>query len=344
MTRPWDPRTTPRHIHEDDFYEIEGAREQKEFLIRYAVLAPSSHNTQPWSFRITDDGIEVYADYGRRLPVCDPADRELLMSVGAAVTNLRVAAAHFGFESSVLYQPSDDASLPVALVSLTETCDPDEDLRRLFPAIQRRHTNRQEFEKREIEPDVLDRLCEAVEESEIARFVPPHERASVAELVDRADRLLLADERWRKELAEWVRPNDSADGDGMSGDAFGIPGPLSAFAPWLVRSFDIGESRGRVDRGLAENAAGLIVIAGDDDRTSLLRAGETLERLLLFLTSLGIAYAFLNQPIEVPELRRDLWHLMRTAKPPQLLLRIGYARPVKLGMPRRKIDTVLAER
>src|SRR5205814_5546335 len=109
---------------EVDFYEIESQREQVKFLLEYAILAPSGHNTQPWFFRIAEDGVEVYADYSRRLPVADPGDRELMMSIGAAITNLRAAAAHFGFESSVLYQPVFDEALPVAMVSLRETCAP----------------------------------------------------------------------------------------------------------------------------------------------------------------------------------------------------------------------------
>lgn len=339
MTAHWDPRLSPRRIDERDFYEIDDPRAQKEFLLRFAVLAPSSHNTQPWAFRIVDAGVEVYADYGRRLPVCDPADRELLMSVGASITNLRVAAAHYGFQSAVLYDRAGDPEVPVALVSLTESCAADDSLRRLFPFVVRRHTNRREFEKRELEPEVLDRLCAAVEEIETARFVSPHERARVAELVEEADRVLMEDEGWRKELSERVRPNEGGEGDGMPGDAFGIPGPLSSFASGLVRSFDFGESRGRLDRRLAEEAAGLIVISGDDDRVALLRAGEALERLLLVITSLGLQYALFNQVLEVPRLRRELWTLVRTPRAPQLLLRVGCAPPVKAGMPRRPLES-----
>jgi hypothetical protein len=327
-----DPRREPWLIDEADFYEIEEARAQKEFLLRYAVLAPSGHNTQPWTFHIADEGVEVRPDYSRRLPVADPADRELMISIGAAITNLRVAAAHFGFESTTLYDGDG------ALITLRETCKPDEQLCALFPAITQRHTNRADFDRRPIDPETLDRICSAVDESELTRFIAPTERARTAELVDEADHRLLADPDWRNELAEWVRPNESDCVDGMCGDAFGIPGPLSAFAPWLVRNFDLGEARGKHDRMLAENAAGLIVVTSDDDRTALIQAGETLERLLLVRTSLNVQYAFLNQPVQLPDLRRELWHIIRTPKPPQLLLRIGYAPKVKLAMPRRPIN------
>lgn len=341
MADLFDPRQTPWLIDEAEFYEIEDARAQKEFLLRYAVLAPSGHNTQPWTFRITNDGVEVFADYARRLPVGDPDNRELLISVGAAITNLRVAAAHFGFESTVLYATDQNEERPVALVTLRETCNPDESLRHLFGAVTRRHTTRNDFERRDIDPETLGRICEAVEQSEQMRFVVPHERTRIAELVEEADRQLMGDAAWREELAAWVRPNESSAGDGITGDAFGIPGPLSALAPSLVRNLDLGETRGKADRKLIEHAAGLIVVMAEDDRTALLRAGESLERLLLTLTSLGVQYAFANQVVEVPPLRRELWQLVRTPKPPQLLLRIGYSHTRVRPMPRRPLNAVV---
>ena len=51
-------------------------RDQARSLLRYAILAPSGHNTQPWLFRLTGAGVEVRADRRRALPVVDPHDRE----------------------------------------------------------------------------------------------------------------------------------------------------------------------------------------------------------------------------------------------------------------------------
>src|SRR5258707_1068424 len=56
-----------------------------------ATRAPSIHNSQPWLFRLRAGGIDVLADRQRRLRAIDPRGRELLISVGAAILNLRVA-------------------------------------------------------------------------------------------------------------------------------------------------------------------------------------------------------------------------------------------------------------
>jgi hypothetical protein len=64
--------------------------EKARFAVAYAILAPSSHNTQPWRFAIVDDELLVCADRSRSLAVIDPFDRELVISCGAALFNLRV--------------------------------------------------------------------------------------------------------------------------------------------------------------------------------------------------------------------------------------------------------------
>ncbi|WP_205208599.1 hypothetical protein [Arenimonas caeni] len=70
-----------------------------EDLIARAVLAPSSHNTQPWLFRPGEGHVELLADRTRALPVNDPDDRELVISCGAALLTLRAAAAGAGLQA-----------------------------------------------------------------------------------------------------------------------------------------------------------------------------------------------------------------------------------------------------
>src|SRR5579859_6334017 len=56
-------------------------------LVRYATLAPSSHNTQCWKFKLGDDHIAISPDYSRRCPAVDPDDHHLFVSLGCAAEN-----------------------------------------------------------------------------------------------------------------------------------------------------------------------------------------------------------------------------------------------------------------
>jgi len=144
----YDPMTTPYGVNENDFPWGGPADEQAAFLLRYAILAPSTHNTQPWKFALVPGGIEVFADYSRRMPVVDPGNRELLMSVGAAIFTLRVAAEWFGMECRVTYSHSGDSERPLAVASIARREPPaqgDEAIASLFGPIVRRHTNRHPF-------------------------------------------------------------------------------------------------------------------------------------------------------------------------------------------------------
>ena len=83
----YDPLVTPYQINERNF-PIKGTSIEKlKFLLRYAILAPSSHNTQPWKFSISEDKIKVFADKNRWLKVADPDQRELYISTGCAIEN-----------------------------------------------------------------------------------------------------------------------------------------------------------------------------------------------------------------------------------------------------------------
>jgi len=55
-------------------------------LVRYATLAPSSHNTQCWKFALDDGGhvITILPDLARRCPVVDPDEHHLFVTLADA--------------------------------------------------------------------------------------------------------------------------------------------------------------------------------------------------------------------------------------------------------------------
>ena len=75
-------------------------------LIRMACYAPSVHNTQPWAWRLVSaDTIELHADRSRQLTETDPEGRDLVLSCGAALHHLVVAAEGFGLVAETRLLP-----------------------------------------------------------------------------------------------------------------------------------------------------------------------------------------------------------------------------------------------
>jgi nitroreductase len=93
-----------------------------------AISAPSVLNTQPWSFIIRDNRVELHADKDRQLQVLDPHGRQLLMSCGAALLNLRLAIVQRTLDPEVRLLPEATDPLHVATVRIgrTRTPRPDE--------------------------------------------------------------------------------------------------------------------------------------------------------------------------------------------------------------------------
>jgi hypothetical protein len=329
MSNPWI-------IDESDFYELETHRQQMEFLLRYAILAPSGHNTQPWSFHIRPDGVDVIADYSRRLQIVDRNDRELVMSIGAAIMNFRIAAAHFGFDTTVAYESRTLESIPVATILVCETCAPDRELAALFPAIRKRHTNREPYDGQPLEPAALRAVCDVVDANPATlRLILPRDTARVADFLESAERTLMERPAYREELAACVGPN------ALPAEALGMPRVFAGIAPWLMRNFDSGETQARHDMKLTRSASMLLVVTADDDRVALLQAGEALERLLLTITACGLQYSFLNAAVEVDETRARLQMLAGGSRLPQVLLRIGAAAVPAHPTARRPVEAVI---
>jgi hypothetical protein len=342
--RPFMPTTEPNpwSVRPTSFPEGGATHEKLLFCVRYALLAPSSHNTQPWFFAVRDQVIDVFADRLRALPVVDPEDRELTISCGAALETLVVAMGRFGIRYDVELVRDRKTPDQVARVHVlgfgAESPDP------LFDAITERHTSRVAYAEDSVSREtVLAIESEVRSEDTWFRKVPGlEERIAVANLVDEGDRIQMADRRFRRELAQWVHANRSSLRDGLPGYALGLSDSVSTLEPLVLRTFDVGGSQAAKDRELALKSPLLGVIGtGGDGTRDWITAGRALARVLLRVTAEGLRASFLNQPIEVPELRHRLASTVGRTGFPQLLLRFGKAPPAR-PTPRRALEDVLA--
>ena len=339
MTELWDPW----QISEGAFPKNGSNSEKLRFLLNYAILAPSSHNTQPWLFRIIDDGIELYADRTRALPVVDPEDRELTISCGAALFSLRIALRHFAYEASVRSFP--DASKPdlLARIRFGNEKKATAEENALFDAIVKRRTNRMPFGTQPIAESLLSELQEAATKEGAWLVIVRGEenRNKLADLIAEADRKQMSDGHFRRELAAWIHPSRTASHDGTPAYALGFGALAGYFGPLVVRTFDVGKGQAAKDRQLATGSPALAVLgAKSDTPPDWLSAGQALARVLLRARVEDVWASFLNQPIEIPELRALISELVGGKGFPQLILRMGHGEDVK-PTPRRTPGEVL---
>jgi nitroreductase len=308
-------------------------------LVHVATLAPSSHNTQPWLYRLEGQVIDLLADRTRALPVNDPDDRELTISCGCALFNLRVAAAAAGLQAQVETWPDAADTDLLARVHLSPTRAQQADAA-LQAAMSKRRTNRERFAATAVDPMALRSLVDAVH-SEVATLAvldTADQRLGAAALVAEGDAMQWANPSWRRELAAWMHPR--RHGDGLTLPALAIP-----VAQMVVRTFDMGHGVAAKDRQLADESPLLAVLFTASDRPSdWLAAGQALQRLLLVGVRHGVQASYLNQPVQVAALRPKLQQITGRPGNAQLLLRIGTAPRTVPAAPRRPPADILVGR
>lgn len=324
-----------------DFERLDSSSERLRFLLQYATLAPSSHNTQPWLWQIEGDEIELTADRSREMSALDPDGRELIMSCGAALHHLRLATRAMGY--GALVQTFPDADKPDLLVRVRlgspRPATEKDDL--LFGFVTKRHTHRGEFEPRALSSALLLKLQNEAEfegaELHFAR--DSEEKREIIALIEQGDLVQQSNAAVRGDMADWIAPPGGRD-DGIPSSALGVGDLLGYLAPLKERLWDRGDSIADKDRDLANNAPVLAVLSSmADGPPAWLGAGQALSAVLLRARSENVWASFFSQPIQFDETWRELRHLVGKEFFPQLIFRLGHATPVP-ATPRRPVDEI----
>ncbi|QKV91130.1 hypothetical protein HUT19_04715 [Streptomyces sp. NA02950] len=311
-----------------------------EKLISAAVAAPSMHNTQPWRYRLNPDTVtlEVRAAPERALRQADPMGRALSVSAGAAVFNLRVAVAHFGWEPVVRLLPHRSQPDLLATVRLAASprgrAHPGHD--ELYDVIWRRHSSRLPYSGRRLPRQLLYQLAEAAHEDGATLYLAgPEEASHLLRLTAEAEQRNTHDQRRAAESREWVRESGP----------YGIPtaalGPQDSARRLPVRDFRGVGTDGRKPTAVFESRPTIAVLTtGHDRRADWLRAGQALEHVLLLATSRAVRASLLHQALEWSDLRWALSDGRRAPGHVQMLIRLGYG-PTGPATPRSGVHDVL---
>jgi nitroreductase len=311
-------------------------------LIRYATLAASGHNTQPWRFHLADDRIVIHPDFARRTPVVDPDDHHLFVSLGCAAENLSLAAAERGRKSKVRFDPEGAGSVIFGF----DGAPPEHSI--LFEAIPKRQSTRADYDGRSVTAADLETLTAAarIPGVDLILATDRQQIERVLDFVIAGNSAQMADPAFVRELKDWLRfnPRQALEtGDGLFSAASGNPtAPAWLGGLMFDLVFRVATENDKYVRQLRSSAGVAIFVSERDDKDHWMRAGRACQRFALQATALGLKHAFINQPVEVAALRPQLASLVgMTGRRPDIVMRFGYG-PALPYSPRRPVEAVLA--
>jgi len=335
MTRPRTPMTIGTALAQ---LEEAGSR-----ILHAASMAASSHNIQPWIVKILEPWRWVVgADPGRRLPAVDPDNREPLLSIGAFLENLSLAAGSMGFRAEFESLSASLVAHELVEVRLTEARPTGYPLERIAD----RRTLRNGFRDQPISDAHVAELLAPF--GGMARFFA-HD-SQEGRYLRKGTLDAFRRQSWRDdaqaELATWIRfasGEATRERDGLTPATMEIDG----VAAWFLRHFFDREKvmapgfREKGSKGVAdqvEHAGGWMVTwATDPSAPALIEAGRRFQNMINSVREMGIAVHPMTQMIQELPWKGQVASRLGLPGVPQLVLRIGYVdaypEPVSLRRP-----------
>ena len=318
-------------------------QQDEKAILSLASLAPSGHNTQPWFVqRLEPRHWIIGNDKTKWLPAVDPRQRETMLSIGAFICNLELAAASLGYvcDWKLLAQTNQDKR--VLDVQLARKTTPAFDTEK----IKTRRTVRSHFQSDMLRKEDVSFLVNS--EPDFVHYLPA--KSEESQLLDtqtiEANRLQSYRDAAQQELADWIRFS-SADAeihrDGLTTASMEIEG----VAGWAVRNFygkanvmktDFREKGiDNVKKQVAQSSGWILISSKDESVVTLLETGKRMQRLFLKVREKSIGLPPMTQLLEEASTRQTLNQSVGIGAPIQFLLRVGYVEnypaPVSLRRP-----------
>lgn len=327
---------------------VQGLTEDESKILYLASLAPSGHNTQPWTIKVIGPKRwRIGSDETRWLAAVDPDNREMMLSIGTFIENLSVASGIYGYEAEVDVIGMDNFSSEIAEVRLVKG----REINVSEQAIKERRTIRKNLLKSTIRKEDINYLAGNNRNAVFYYPLNSKEGAYLSEASLLANKNQVYREAAQTELAEWIRWTDreaSEYGNGLTPESMEMRGPVRWYAKHFLRKKDVlgktfREETLKLVKEQVQTCAGWLVVKSDSSTAAdLINAGRVLESAWLRAHEKLIAFHPMTQILEEAPWRTEVaGELSHSESCIQFVIRIGYIKeylpPVSLRMPLSRI-------
>jgi hypothetical protein len=315
-----------------------------EDFVRYATLAPNSHNTQPWKFLLAENSVEILPDLTRNCPVVDPDDHHVFVTLGCAAENLLIAANARNRPGEVTVNSDNKNSTIQIATGRGAITD-----RELCDAIPLRQSTRSEYDGQSLSQSEFEALEKAAAMPGVETlFIADRQKMNgVLEYVIEGNSAQVDDSAFVQELKDWIRFNPNAAlevKDGLFTACSGNPTSPTWLGSFMFERFFTKDAENDKYTKQMQSSSGVVVFVADkESEDGWINVGRSFQRFALQATALGIRHAHLNMPIEVSNIRPEFasW-LGIPGRRPDLVIRFGKAPPLPMSL-RRPVKEVITQ-
>lgn len=315
-------REDVRNFSVQDYPHNENIESRIHFILRYAVLAPSTHNSQPWLFSVTENSCTVFIDRSVQIQEADPEGRDLYISIGCCIENIVLAAQYFGLHTRV--ELGEDANEHVAQIFFEEDAV-EENYPGLFHYIVKRQNVRGIFENKIPEISIEElRNLNIFDGIQIHMSTDRKKIAAAADMTAEAITTAYSRSSFRQEMSQWIHHNYSKERTGLHGYTLGVPVFLSFILPYIIRWFNVGKKLAGLNKQTVTSSPAICVFTAEENtRAHWVNTGRLAERVMLFIQSRGYQTAIYVASIEIGDFRSQLQDLFHLDNEPQFLFCFG---------------------
>lgn len=312
-------------------------------IVRSAVKAPSGHNTQPWLFAKEDDGLSIIPDFSRSLPVADPENRELFVSLGCAAETAIIASRFYGYNAELNLDLLENQDLIKIILSKNDNSEQPE----LFSFINSRQTTRNLYNDRPVSDDDLIKLKQIASESGIdVEFDIGQEKINkLAPYIFETNAIQMSNFNFKNELIQWMRFSEKEamqKGDGLYTACRGLPSMGRMLGSFVVKNFvTVKSEEKRLLKQVCKTATVALFTSPNNSFGDWIKTGMTFQRFALTATKLNLSHSHLNLPCQITEVRDKMMNNLGLTGFPQLLIRLGYSQKMHFTFRRRINDVIL---
>jgi hypothetical protein len=315
-------------------------------IISYAIRAPSTHNSQPWLFRLQANSVSVFYDEKLKLPQADNDGRDLYVSIGCMLENMRIAAAHFGFSSTVTFSINEVTHHIAEVVFIKNSISISSRDEKLFETIPIRVNARGVFISDKVPNNSQESVLSIVDEFKsenisVKLMIEKSNINQIAEITQEAMHEAYSNPAFRAEMSSWMNSNISLKKQGLPGYSLKMPLIVSLIIPFLIRYLNMGKFLGKLNLKSLSSAPMIVILSSPNKKESWISIGQCAERIMLYLQSQKLQTSIYVGSIEMGELYKKVQKLTGGTDRPQFVFAVGKIPGIHRITPRHNLHAKL---